>query len=80
MGLIARGLELAGIATTLTTWSYAFTRRVLPPRATYTRLKSGATLGQPGDKAQQKRVLDATLALLAEDAPLAPVKLDERAS
>ena len=79
MGLIARGLELAGIATTLTTWSSAFTRKVLPPRATYTRLKSGATLGQPGDTAQHKRVLNATLALLSEDAPFDPVMLDERA-
>jgi hypothetical protein len=79
VGLIARGLELAGIATTLTTWSSAFTRKVLPPRATYTRLKSGATLGQPGDTAQQKRVLNATLALLSEDAPFDPVMLDERA-
>jgi len=31
----------------------------------------------PDDKAQQKRVLDATLALLAQDAPLKPVMLDE---
>ena len=79
MGLIARGLELAGIATTLTTWSSAFTRKILPPRATYTRLKPGATLGQPGNTAQQKRVLNATLALLSEDAPFDPVMLEERA-
>ena len=79
MGLIARGLELAGIATTLTTWSSAFTRKILPPRATYTRLKPGATMGQPGDQDQQMRVLKATLALLADDAPLDPVMLDERA-
>ena len=50
----------------------------MPPRATFTRLASGATLGRPGDLAQQRRVLVATLALLAQDAPLAPLKIDER--
>ncbi len=68
-----------GIATTLTTWSAGITQRIKPPRATYTRLNRGATLGQPGDAAQQRRVLEATLALLALDAPLDPVRLDERA-
>ena len=78
MGLIARGLELNGIATTLTSWSAGITRRIMPPRATYTRLARGATLGQPYDVAQQRRVLEATLALLALDAPLEPAILDER--
>ena len=50
----------------------------MPPRATYTRLARGATLGNPHDSAQQKRVLEATLALLAQDAPLEPIKLDEK--
>ncbi|MBC8334812.1 MAG: hypothetical protein H8E29_06070 [Anaerolineales bacterium] len=54
-----------------------FTRPTMPPRATYTRLARGATLGQPHDAAQQKRVLEATLTLLAQDAPLKPVKLNE---
>lgn len=79
MGLIARALELAGIATTLTSWNPGRTRRTCPPRATFTKLGRGATLGQPGDAAQQRRVLEATLALLALDAPLEPVYLDERA-
>ena len=78
MGLIARALELAGIATTLTSWNAGVTRLTMPPRATFTRLARGATLGRPGDAAQQQRVLAATLALLAQDAPLAPVQLDER--
>ncbi len=34
-------------------------------------------MGAPGDVAQQKRVLKATLDLLAQDAPLQPVTLDE---
>lgn len=49
----------------------------MPPRATFTKLARGATLGRPGDSKQQRRVLEATLALLAHAAPLAPVLLDE---
>jgi hypothetical protein len=78
VGLIARALERAGIATTLTSWNAGLTRRTRPPRATFTKLGRGATLGMPGDAAQQRRVLEATLALLGEDAPLDPVYLDER--
>lgn len=78
MGLVARALELDGVATTLTSWNGGVTRLTMPPRATFTRLARGATLGQPGDVAQQRRVLEATLALLGHDAPLEPVQLDER--
>ncbi len=78
MGLIARALEQDGVATTLTSWNAGVTRLTMPPRATFTRLARGATLGRPGDAAQQRRVLEATLALLARDAPLEPVQLDER--
>jgi hypothetical protein len=49
----------------------------MPPRATFTRLLRGMTLGAPHDAAQQKRILSATLALLALDAPLEPLLLDE---
>jgi hypothetical protein len=68
---------MAGIATTLTSWNAGRTRLTAPPRATFTRLERGAALGQPGDAAQQRRVLEATLALLAHDAPLKPVRLKE---
>lgn len=78
MGLVARALEQDGVATTLTSWNGGVTRLTMPPRATFTRLARGATLGQPGDAAQQRRVLEATLALLAQEAPLEPVQLDER--
>lgn len=50
---------------------------VKPPRATLTRLGRGATLGAPHDHAQQRRVLLATLALLAWDAPLPLTTLNE---
>lgn len=79
MGLVARALELAGIVTTLTSWNPGRTRPTAPPRATFTRLTRGATLGRPGDEAQQARVLDATLRLLGDPAPLDPVRLDETA-
>jgi D-proline reductase (dithiol) PrdA len=78
VGLVARLLEQEGIATALTSWSPGNTRNAAPPRATFTRLKGGATLGRPHDAAQQRRILEATLALLAKDAPLPYVKLDER--
>lgn len=78
MGLIARALEIAGIATTLTSWGGVI-RQVKPPRATLTRLGRGATVGMPDDTAQQRRVLSATLSLLAWDAPLDIVRLSEEA-
>ena len=61
----------------MTSWSPGNTRRMSPPRSTFTRLRGGATLGEPFDTAQQRRVLEATLALLALDAPVDPVRLDE---
>jgi hypothetical protein len=79
VGLIARGLELSGIATTLTSWNAGLTRATASPRATLTKLAAGATLGRPYDADQQRRVLEATLALLAKEAPLEPVYLDEQA-
>ncbi|PJF39407.1 MAG: hypothetical protein D6737_04660 [Chloroflexi bacterium] len=68
---------MEGIATTLTSWRGTVTRLTMPPRSTFTRLNRGATLGEPGDSAQQRRVLEATLALLEQDAPVEPVILDE---
>jgi hypothetical protein len=66
-----------GIAATLTSWRAAVTQLMKPPRAAYTELVRGATIGAPGDKAQQRRVLEVTLGLLAQDAPVDPVYLDE---
>ena len=68
-----------GIATTTTSWSGFRIELAKPPRTTITSLARGATLGQPSDSAQQLRVLNATLALLAQDAPIPPVRLRERA-
>jgi hypothetical protein len=70
-------LELEGIATTLTSWNAGVTRLTLPPRATFTRLARGSTIGGAGDTAQQLRVLKTTLELLEQPAPLEPVQLEE---
>lgn len=75
--MIARALELEGIATTLTTWNAGRARVTAPPRAVFTKLNRGATIGAPHHTEQQLRILNATLGLLAQDAPLAPVRLDE---
>ncbi len=76
MGLIARALEMEGIATTLTCWAKQI-RLTAAPRVTLTQLPRGMTLGTPNDAAQQRRVLAATLALLAQDSPLELIQLDE---
>ncbi len=75
--MLSRALELAGIASVVTSWLGSVTRLTKPPRATFTKLPRGSTLGNPGDAAQQLRVLRATLATLEQDAPLAPITLAE---
>ena len=67
---------MEGIATTTTSWGGQI-RLTNAPRATLSRLNRGATLGNPSDPAQQLRVLNATLDLLAKDAPVEIVRLDE---
>ncbi len=77
MGLIARGLELEGIATVVVAWNGGRIRLVNPPRVLITRLQRGLAFGQPGDEDQQRRVLAAALGLLEQDAPLEPVVIEE---
>ena len=70
---------MKGVASTLTTWRGGVTRLTAPPRATFTKLLRGITLGRPHDTEQQRRILLATLALLSQDAPIEPVLLEESA-
>ncbi|MEM7335340.1 MAG: hypothetical protein AAF490_24900 [Chloroflexota bacterium] len=77
MGLIARALELEGIATTLTAWNAGIIRLVNPPRGTITQLERGQTVGKPGDIAQQQRILLTTLNLLEQNAPIPLKRLKE---
>lgn len=78
MGLVARALEMAGIATVVVAWNGGRIRLVNPPRAIITRLSRGMVFGHPGDEGQQQRVLQAALALLEQDGPAYPVTLDEK--
>jgi len=71
-------MEISGVPATLTSWSGALGKLTNPPRATLTKLNRGSTMGNVGDKAQQRRVLYATLALLEQEAPLKPDRLKER--
>jgi hypothetical protein len=68
---------MQGIASTLTTWNPGRARVTMPPRAIFTKVNRGASLGEPFDSEQQKRILRATLDLLAQDAPIDPIYLEE---
>ncbi len=78
MGLIARALELDGIATVVVAWNGGGIRLVSVPRVVITRFQRGTVFGRPGDTNQQRRIVEAALALLKYDAPQKPVSLDER--
>ena len=77
MGLVARALEIEGIAPVVVAWNGGRIRLVNPPRALITRLERGLVFGHPGNEEQQRRVLRAALSLLEQDAPLPPQVLDE---
>ncbi|MDH5508250.1 MAG: glycine/sarcosine/betaine reductase selenoprotein B family protein [Anaerolineae bacterium] len=77
-GLVARALEINGLATVLTSWDLELTQVTAPPRYTITSLPSGSPLGAPHDSAQQRRVLEATLALLEKDSPTGHILSEER--
>lgn len=68
---------MEGIPSTMTTWRDGIPRLTKPPRMTFTKLPRGSSLGAPHDEAQQRRVLEATLGLLEQEAPITPVILDE---
>jgi hypothetical protein len=77
VGLIARAVEQFGVATTIATWNGDRTWLTKPPRVLFVKTARGSTLGAPGNAAQQRRVIEAALALVERDAPLEPVVLDE---
>lgn len=68
---------MKGIATSVTAWLGGRIRRVNAPRALVTELKRGTVYGAPGDHDQQRRVLQASLDLLEQEAPLDLVYIDE---
>lgn len=77
MSLLSRALEIEGIPAVMTTWRDGVARQAKAPRTTFTKLPRGSSVGAPHDDTQQRRVLEATLALLAQAAPLEPVILNE---
>ena len=71
MGVIARVLEEAGLATTSISLVREHTERVKPPRALFVPFPFGHPLGKPHDADGQRRVLRAALDLLrAERGPV----------
>ena len=78
-GLIARALEVNNIATTMTTWDPDMAHLTAPPRLTATHLPEGSPIGMPGDHAQQRRILLATLRLLEMNSRTGTIYLEESA-
>lgn len=74
-GLVARALEVNGIATTIITSQDRLVRLTAPPRATVSPYASSAVLGAPHNLAQQRRTLEVALSLLEKEAPLDFVRL-----
>ncbi|MEK9164051.1 MAG: hypothetical protein AAB342_01710 [Chloroflexota bacterium] len=66
MGLIARVLEEAGIATVCIVMRREVAQNVKPPRALFVKFPMGAPLGPAGDAETQRGVIGEALAVLAE--------------
>lgn len=62
VGLIARELEAAGIATLCMTSALDITRSVNPPRAAFLDYPLGHTTGKPDDPGLQRRIVHEALA------------------
>ena len=67
MGLIARQLEEAGIATVSLSCAYSITESVKPPRSLYMDFPLGRTAGAAGDEAMQDKILEAALSLFERE-------------
>jgi D-proline reductase (dithiol) PrdB len=61
VGLIARSLESAGIATLCLSSALSITQAVRPPRAVFLDFPLGHTAGRPDDRAGQSEILVAAL-------------------
>ena len=66
MGLIARALERAGIATVSISIAKDLTEAVGVPRAVFVKWPLGHPLGEPGNNAQQRTMIFGALQLLIE--------------
>jgi hypothetical protein len=72
--VLARALEVQGVATTSISMVREHTEKVKPPRALFVPFPFGHALGRPNDPELQHRVLKAALDLLT--APAGPVLAD----
>lgn len=66
MGLVARAIEQAGIATVCVVGLREIAERVRPPRAVHLKWPFGHPLGEPGNRAQQLSVIHYALRALYE--------------
>ncbi|MBT1074262.1 hypothetical protein KJB29_03140 [Geobacter grbiciae] len=66
MGLAAREIEAAGVATVSLSIVREVTEKTPPPRALYLRFPFGHALGEPGKRDQQFAVLYMAFRLLFE--------------
>jgi len=79
IGLIARQLEDAGIATVSLTSARTITASANPPRAVFVDYPLGRTAGPAGDAATQRSIVEAALALIeTADTPGTILDLDLR--
>lgn len=69
MGLIARTLEAAGIATVCIIGIRDIAEKVHPPRSVHLRWPFGHPLGEPGNRAQQLSVIHYAMRALYSAAP-----------
>lgn len=76
MGLIARALELAGVATVSLTSAWSITASANPPRAAFTDFPLGNTAGPPKEPDRQREIVRQALGLVgsaAEPGMIVPV-------
>ncbi|MBI5445464.1 MAG: hypothetical protein HY900_30150 [Deltaproteobacteria bacterium] len=67
VGLVARGLEEAGISTVCVTFRRDIIELVKPSRVLSLNFSPGKPLGNPGDRAMQRAILEAAFELLRRD-------------
>ena len=80
MGLVAAELERRGIATVAIQLLREVAQRVRPPRALFVPFPHGFPLGEPGNPALQREVLESALSLLADSGLTPPALIDFRAT
>ena len=80
MGLVASGLERAGISTVALQLLHRAAAEAPPPRGLWVPFWHGYALGSPRDPAAQRAVLEAAFAMLEDPRAGGPVLRDFEAS